>query len=151
MESSIYDEKDEEIYNTVKVVKTDEDKEPLRGVKFGLYTDKGKFVDSGYTDKNGELLFSDLSDGSYYVQEEKQLPGYILDNTEYDLTVKGGEEKVIKVVNEKEEGDGWLSVKKYVTGTTHLCLMYSSELLLRTATIEPSQRILPVVFISQFR
>ena len=118
VESSIYDEKEDETYNTIRVVKTDEDKEPLRGVKFGLYTDTDKLVDSGYTDKDGELLFSNLSDGSYYVKEMKQLPGYILDTTVYDLTVKGGDEKVIKVVNKKEEGEGWLSIKKYVTGTT---------------------------------
>ena len=119
VESSIYNVKEETPENSIKIIKLDDSNNPLRGVKFGLYDDKDKLVDTGYTDKDGVLVFDYLDDGTYYVVEEKALPGYILTDKEYRVKVSGGEEESIKVINTKEEGEGWLSIRKYIEGTTN--------------------------------
>lgn len=118
VESCIYDEKEEEPKNSVEILKVDEDNLTLSGVKFGIYDGDNKRIDTGYTDKNGELIFDLLDDGTYYVKEEQTLPGYIISDEVYTVKLSGGASKTIKVVNTKEEGEGWISIKKYVEGTT---------------------------------
>ena len=118
VESSIYDMREETPENSIKIVKIDDNEDPLRGVKFGLYDSKDKLLDTGYTDKDGILVFEYLEDGTYHILEEKALPGYITDNKEYRVQVSGGEEKSIEIINTKEDGEGWLSIRKYIEGTT---------------------------------
>ena len=40
---------------------------PLRGASLGLSTESGTRVSVGTTDANGEVLFSDLPEGNYWV------------------------------------------------------------------------------------
>lgn len=118
VEKTIFNEQEEKPFNRIEILKVDDANNKLSGVKFSLYTKDDKLVETGYTDKNGVLVFDKLEDATYYVKEEETLQGYILDTKEHVIKVKGGETKSIKVVNMKEETNGWLSIRKYIDGTT---------------------------------
>lgn len=54
-------------------------KEKLEGITFGLYQGDKEIV-TGKTDKDGNLIFSNLKLGNYCVKELKTLDGYILND-----------------------------------------------------------------------
>lgn len=118
VEKTIFNEQEEKPFNRIEILKVDDANNKLSGVKFSLYTKDDKLVETGYTDKNGVLVFDKLEEATYYVKEEETLQGYILDTKEHVIKVKDGETKSIKVINMKEETNGWLSIRKYIDGTT---------------------------------
>lgn len=73
---------------------------PLKGIRFSLYADEdiivnGKTIyskDEKITEKvtgeNGEIEFSNLYLGKYYVKEETCLENYVCDNTEYRVILE---------------------------------------------------------------
>ncbi|MCM1157533.1 MAG: SpaA isopeptide-forming pilin-related protein [Bacteroidales bacterium] len=71
----------------IKVRKTDDSSpaKPLEGVTFVLYTKEGKIVKNGKTDANGELTFSDIAYGNYYVKETAGVKGYIVSDEEWQI------------------------------------------------------------------
>ena len=80
----------------VKVAKYDHSSNPvspLKGVKFGLYTDAActDLIEEIPTDENGLLLFESLAikndDQKYYLKETTPLPGYKANDTIYTLEV----------------------------------------------------------------
>ena len=66
----------------VRVIKVDQSSgEPLCGVHFALKNSDGIVLAEGDTGEDGVLCFPDLLLGSYTVQEEATLDGYVLDPT----------------------------------------------------------------------
>ena len=62
-----------------KILKTDENKKGLQGVKFNLYNSRGDLVGEFTTDEKGEINFTNLPYDKYYVKEISTKPGYIVD------------------------------------------------------------------------
>ncbi len=121
VETSIYNEKDEEtVYNLITVYKVDQDDNPLKGVKIGLYDKKGKLLETGYTDKKGIVKFEDLDDGTYYVEEIEGLVGYEEFDDQIKVVVSDGDSKKVTITNKAivTEDNAWLSIKKYIDGST---------------------------------
>ena len=74
------------IHFNVKLTKVDESNTPLNGVVFGLYDSLGALKRTGSTDENGNLTFSDIEYGDYYVKEVAGLSGYKINNKKYNIT-----------------------------------------------------------------
>ena len=87
----------------IKVVKVDKDnnKIKLEGVKFQLKNEKGEVVKEGVTDKNGELVFSNLLVGKYELLEIRTKQGYDLMNDEVYVNVETDKTNEIKIENKK--------------------------------------------------
>ncbi|QTH47571.1 MULTISPECIES: MSCRAMM family protein [Streptococcus] len=95
-------------------------KSSLAGVSFTLYDEKHQPVrvkngqatldaDGTYeleTDRNGRIAISGLAEGKYYFKEVKALPGYLLPNQEYAVTVKQGSIARIEVENRPTDKGG---------------------------------------------
>ena len=63
---------------------------------------KGKWGDTGLksTDENGQISWSNLPLGKYYVKEVKASTGYNLDETEYNVTLTYKDNKTAVITNE---------------------------------------------------
>lgn len=77
----------ERIKFNIKVTKTDNSvpAKPLEGVTFVLYTKDGKRVKDGKTDSKGELVFTDIVYGDYYVKETAGIRGYIVSDKVFNI------------------------------------------------------------------
>lgn len=91
------------IHGGFKLLKTDEDKKPLAGVKFGLYKADGTQITEFITGKDGTYSMSDLLYGDYYLKELETVKGFEFDKeTVYAFSVsKDGEIIEITAVNKK--------------------------------------------------
>ena len=91
----------EVVKGEITVRKTNENNEPLQKVTFGLYAKediydvnkkliyhKNDLVNQKMTDENGEIIFSDLPLGEYYLEEIMALDGYVIDKTKYDFVLE---------------------------------------------------------------
>lgn len=77
-----------------------ETNENLEGIKFELYAREdiilnniirfkaGDLVATGTTDENGNLVFSNLYLGKYFIKEVETKDGYVLDEKEYDFELE---------------------------------------------------------------
>ena len=83
---------------SLKIVKTDENGNPLKGVSFNLLDSSQGVCGNGITDDNGEMFFPVLSLGNYYIQETETLPGFILDTTLIPGSITTGGQTVTKTV-----------------------------------------------------
>ena len=83
---------------SLKIVKTDENGNPLKGVSFNLLDSSQGVCGNGITDDNGEMFFPVLSLGDYYIQETETLPGFILDTTLIPVSITTGGQTVTKTV-----------------------------------------------------
>lgn len=88
-------------------LKHDEDKKPLAGAEFTLYSDKEckNKIFSATSDKDGKFSFVGLRDGTYYLKETKTPSGYQANNNVLTASVKMKDNKTtsIDVVNIKEK------------------------------------------------
>lgn len=91
------------IHGGFKLLKTNEDKKPLAGVKFGLYKADGTPITEFVTDKDGTYSMNDLLYGDYYLKELETVDGYEFDKEAvYAFSVsKDGEIIAITAVNNK--------------------------------------------------
>ena len=117
---------------SIKGIKTDESKNPLQGVKFGLYykNDSNQKNDSAtYTEKNalmtvltkddGSFEFKNVPYGEYYVVELSTKEGYVLSNTPIAVNIKeDGEVVNLSVVNKKVKGEIQITKTDATTGKT---------------------------------
>lgn len=87
---------------TINLHKTNDKGTNLEGVKFGLYSDKEatNLLVESTTDANGNIIFSDLKEGTYYVKELATLEGHILSNEVKEVTVAAGQTNAFEWVNE---------------------------------------------------
>ena len=73
---------------SIEIKKLDADtKQPLQGVKIGLYDSSGKLLKSEVTNASGVVLFSNVEAGNYKYAEIEALPGYILDTVKYSVSL----------------------------------------------------------------
>ena len=75
------------IKGSLRITKVDEAGNPLPGVTFALYDSSQNSIDSGKTDENGALTFSDLTYGEYFYVETATLFGYVLDPAPYPFSI----------------------------------------------------------------
>ena len=100
----------EVIQGVIKVIKTDgKTLFPLEGIEFSVYDDQGNLVDKVITDVNGVATTKILFYGVYVVVETGTLDEYVLDETEYTVTIdktpalgKNFEEYDLEVANNKK-------------------------------------------------
>lgn len=91
--------KNETKIRIVKISK-EEDKK-LENVKFELFDKENKSLGIKITNKNGEIIYENLIPGKYYLKEIEAKEGYNKLNDLVEIEVKYGEEKEVKVNNEK--------------------------------------------------
>ncbi|MGL5379547.1 SpaA isopeptide-forming pilin-related protein, partial [Clostridium sp.] len=86
---------------TISLHKTNDMGLNLQGVKFGLYSDEAatNLIKESITDSNGNITFSDLNEGIYYVKELATLDGHILSD----------EIKEVKVIAEQINQFDWVN------------------------------------------
>ena len=100
------------IEGKLKIIKVDENNEPLQGVKFNILDLDKKVIDTIVTDKNGVAVSKELEKGTYYYQEIEAPEGIIVDNTMYKFEVETDGQNVIKnMINYYAKGS--LEIKKY--------------------------------------
>ena len=86
----------EKIKGKIKIIKKTSDKSDitglekgavLEGIKFEIYNEKGKLVDSLQTDTEGIAISKDLEKGKYKVKEVETNKWYLLDESEKSVEV----------------------------------------------------------------
>lgn len=96
------------VLGAIKVLKVNEDGNPLAGVTFGIYQSDGTLVDIAITDESGIALFENLKTGTYQLKELATIDGYLLDETVHEIELKLENNKLetvtIKLVNYQPKG-----------------------------------------------
>ncbi len=82
--------------STLKIIKVDENKVPLQGIKFNILDENKKVIDTIITNKDGIAESRELTLGTYYYQEISVPNGIALDNTVYEFNVTEHGQVVIK-------------------------------------------------------
>ncbi len=91
------------ITSKVKLHKTDEEENPLKGVQIGIYDLNDNLIYSYLTDESGNIEL-ELDYGSYYFKEILSLNGYKLSEEKiYFNVTKDGEEIELSLINNLEE------------------------------------------------
>lgn len=95
----------------------------LKGVRFTLYDINDKLIASNVTDNNGEIVFTNLYEGKYYLKEESTLDGYIKDDKIYYFNLKVDEynkinDQFMSIKNELKKGKIKILKKDEVTNDT---------------------------------
>ncbi len=62
--------------------------EILEGVKFGLYDTNDNLIETGISNEEGIIVFSNLDLGKYYVKELETLDVFVLDKTKHYIELK---------------------------------------------------------------
>ncbi|MBC1624150.1 Cys-Gln thioester bond-forming surface protein [Listeria welshimeri] len=91
------------ITGSVKLVKTDENKNVLKGAVFGLYDSTNKLIQKGTTNEKGELSFNKIKFGNgYYVKEISAPTGYVGNSQKHQVNITTANQVVnLTAVNEK--------------------------------------------------
>ena len=116
---SIYLEANCTVYTPAKAVRTgsfqitkvDESNHPLSGVSFALYDSGRNLINSGQTDGNGVLTFSNLPLGNYYYAETASLPGYVFDSSLKAFSISEGGQ-VVRVTATNSRASGGIRITK---------------------------------------
>ena len=88
----------------IRVKKVDsKTKEGLDNVEFELLDKNKRSIKKVKTDKNGNIVITDILEGRYYLKEVKSKEGYMLDNKEIEVDIKYQENIEIEVSNKKIE------------------------------------------------
>ena len=102
----------EELHGSLKLLKLDKTtRTPLKDAGFRLFDAEGTQIAEGFTDENGELIFSDLQEGSYFYQEFQAPDGYTLDETLYPFSVTDTNPD-ITIERENDIFEGSIRVRK---------------------------------------
>ena len=79
---------------SIELSKVDENGLPIPGVSFALYNSEMREIQTGVTDENGMISFTDLPVGDYLYAEIATLPNLVLDPTMYPVSITASGEKV---------------------------------------------------------
>lgn len=97
------------------------EKEVLKNVKFGLYDENKRLLKLSFTNIEGNIIFSELPKGTYYVKEISSLEGYEINSQYRQVILRENNYKIndinIEFINYLKRGD--LTIKK-VDGSTGL-------------------------------
>ena len=102
----------------------------LAGVTYRLYDSTGEKVADATTGADGKAVFADLPQGKYSYQEISAPSGYVVDNTEYQITITA---TALSITHKRTNAlaKGSITVRKVdVTGSP----LTGAELLLETST-----------------
>ena len=91
---------------SLQITKTDDSGNPLSGVGFTLYDASKRAISTKTTDISGIVTFSDLDLGNYYYAETSALPGYVLDSTQYPVSISSNGQVVKKTMTNTPEKGG---------------------------------------------
>lgn len=91
---------------SLQITKTDDIGNPLSGVGFTLYDASKRAISTKTTDSSGIVTFSDLDLGNYYYAETSALPGYVLDSTQYLVSISSNGQVVKKTMTNTPEKGG---------------------------------------------
>lgn len=94
----------EESKGSINIVKSDQDKKPVKGAEFALVNEDGVQVITGKTDSNGLLEFNKLDIGNYTLTEISVPDGYIIKKSSYPVEVKRNNTTTVDVENTKVKG-----------------------------------------------
>ncbi|MCX8075254.1 MAG: SpaA isopeptide-forming pilin-related protein [Clostridia bacterium] len=83
----------------IHIIKKNIDNDTMQGVKFRILKNNDDILGEYETNENGEILVEYLQGGDYKIQEIYTLPGYYLDPTIYNITVKNQEKDSIQKNN----------------------------------------------------
>ncbi|MBP3596267.1 MAG: Cys-Gln thioester bond-forming surface protein [Clostridia bacterium] len=99
----------------IKVIKVDKDNNEIKipGVKFGVYNQENKLLETLITDNNGEAISKSypIYKNEYYVKELETNQNYILNNESVKVELKENQITNIKFENEFKKGN--LELLKY--------------------------------------
>ena len=85
------------------ILKVNDDKKPLKGVKFNILNDKKEVVFPNLeTDINGEIVINSLIPGKYIICEISSLNGYKINDKQIEVEVLYNEKQTVTVTNAKE-------------------------------------------------
>lgn len=82
----------------------------LSNVQFNLYNEEKEFITSLITNEDGELIFTNLVYGTYYLKEIVVDNKYVLDDSYYEVSLNK-EELFIELTNYLKKGS--ITIKKY--------------------------------------
>ncbi len=100
----------------LKIIKVDENNEPLAGVKFEILDKDQNFVCEMVTNDEGIAESIELEKGTYYYREVEAPEGIVVDNTLHEFTIEyDGQNVVENVVNYFVKGK--LQITKLEDGT----------------------------------
>ena len=102
----------------------------LAGVTYRLYDSTGEKVADATTGADGKAVFADLPQGKYSYQEISAPSGYVVDNTEYQITITA---TALSITHKRTNAlaKGSITARKVdVTGSP----LTGAELLLETST-----------------
>ena len=91
---------------SLQITKTDDSGSPLSGVGFTLYDASKRAISTKTTDRSGIVTFSDLDLGNYFYAETSALPGYMLDSTQYPVSISSNGQVVKKTMTNTPEKGG---------------------------------------------
>lgn len=85
------------------ILKQDDSKNPLEGVKFRLLDENNNIVHTELTtNKEGKIVLENLEPGKYYLEETSTVNGYAIYKGKIDAKLAYNEKLTIKVTNSKE-------------------------------------------------
>ena len=127
---------------SLQITKTDELGSPLSGVEFTLYDSSRNTIASLTTDSSGVVTFANLPLGSYYYAETAALPGYVLDSTQYPVTITTAGQTVQKTMTNSQSKGSLKIIKTDENGTpiasTGFCLYDSSGTKIKSGSTDSS-------------
>lgn len=85
------------------ILKEDDSKNPLEGVKFRLLDENNNIIHTELTtNKDGKIVLENLEPGQYYLEETSTVNGYAIYKGKIDAKLAYNEKLTIKVTNSKE-------------------------------------------------
>ena len=103
-------------HGKLKIIKVDENNEPLAGVTFEIYDSNKQKIDEMTTNEEGIAESKELEKGTYYYKEVKAPEGIAIDTSFHEFTiVEDGQNVIENVVNYYVKGQ--LLIYKLIEGT----------------------------------
>ena len=100
----------------LKIIKVDENNEPLAGVTFEILDLDKNVIDTMTTNEEGIAESKELEKGTYYYKEVKAPEGIVVDSSLHEFTIENDGQNVIEnVVNYYVKGQ--LKIYKLIEGT----------------------------------
>ena len=100
------------ITGKLKIIKVDENKNPLAGVTFEILDSNKNVIDTIVTNEEGIAESQELQKGTYYYKETAAPEGIIIDSNEYKFEITSNGQNVIKnIINNYAKGT--IQITKY--------------------------------------
>ncbi|WP_242218047.1 SpaA isopeptide-forming pilin-related protein [Bacillus cereus group sp. BfR-BA-01380] len=109
-----------EALGSLKIMKFDENKQPLQGAVFEVSNEKGDIKKTITSDHTGVAELHQLPIGTYSVKEVQAPEGYVLDPTIKKVTVQTNESALLKVENKHIQGELEISKVDFADDNTKL-------------------------------